>query len=507
MTNNRSVKIGKPFIHVVIAFAAGVSAVATSFAVYATSANFLVTSMNRILLDLLPGTMISYVIQTFGNLALGASMLASGVFLSVVLGTLSVVGYVGVSRTVSSMVGLPVGFVVAATAVGVPAYAVVGSLVAVVLPALVGASVTVALVELPWAEETEDVDDTRRTFVRAVGAVGAYNVAAHVAGMVRRSRTRRTERELQQTAEARRAEQLLEDARDKSLGYEDVTGLVTGIDGFYRVDINPSPPRVDADDWTLSVTGEVGEEMEFGLGDIQAEETVHRFQTLRCLGDPVDGEKMDTALWTGCPAMDVLERTEPDGEYVRMTAVDGYYYTVPIEYLEDATFAWGMNARELPQGHGYPVRVLLPDRWGKLHVKWIDEMEVVDESGTGYWEERGWEGMGRVNTVTKVDRIARPQDGVVRLLGHAYAGKRGVEDVEVSTDGGETWTSATLSGELPDDDTWRQWAYDWEAGDQSYDVLARTVDGEGNVQTRDETGPLPDGATGWASRTVSGMGR
>jgi len=369
-----------------------------------------------------------------------------------------------------------------------------------------GAAVTVALLELTRVDVDEDVShsQTRRTFVRAVGAVGAYNVVAHLAGLLRRSRTQRSERQLQETAELRRAESLLADAREQELDFDGITGLVSEIGEFYRVDINPSPPSVDSEEWTLSVTGDVAEEVELDLTDLQAETTQHRFTTLRCLGDGIEDDQMDTALWTGCSVTDVLERAEPEGRHVMMHAVDDYYYSVPLDYLDDAMFVWGMNAREIPQDHGYPVRVMIPDRWGKLNVKWIEEIEITEESGTGYWEERGWEGMGTVNTVTKVGRISRPGDGVIRIGGHAYAGKRGIQEVQVSVDGGESWDTASLSGELPDDDTWRQWMYEWEGTQESYDFLARAMDGNGNVQTVEERDPLPDGATGWISRTVRG---
>ncbi len=489
--------------YLLVVFAGGVSAVATSFGIYATSSEFLVTSMNSILLDLLPGSFISYVIQSFGNFALGVSMLASGVFLSLVIGVLVLAGYVASSRLVPEFRS-PVGFIAGVVLVSAFGFAVVGNLVAVVAPAVAGAAVTVALLELARVDKSEEVSKTRRSFVRAVGAVGAYNVVAHLAGLFRRSRTQRSERQLQETAELRRAETLLGDAREQELDFDGITGLVSDIDEFYRVDINPSPPRVDSDGWTLSVTGEVADESEFDLTDLQSETTRHRFMTLRCLGDGIEDDQMDTALWTGCSVTDVLERAEPEGDHVMMHAVDDYFYSVPLDYLDDAMLVWGMNARELPQDHGYPVRVILPDRWGKLNVKWIEEIEVTHERGTGYWEERGWEGMGTVNTVTKVGRISRPEDGVIRVGGHAYAGKRGVQEVQVSIDGGGHWESATLSGELPHDDTWRQWMYEWEGTQESYDFLARAVDGDGNVQTVEERDPLPDGATGWVSRTVRG---
>ncbi len=115
------------------------------------------------------------------------------------------------------------------------------------------------------------------------------------------------------------------------------------------------------------------------------------------------------------------------------------------------------DASRLTRQHGFPVRALLPNRWGKLNVKWLDEIEVVDQSESGYWEERGWNGMGTVNPVVKISTSNRLSDGRVQLGGHAYAGTDGIRAVLVSLDGGETWDTATLSDQLPDLGHWRHW--------------------------------------------------
>jgi len=123
----------------------------------------------------------------------------------------------------------------------------------------------------------------------------------------------------------------------------------------------------------------------------------------------------------------------------------------------------------------------------------------------GYWEQRGWHGTGPVNTVAKLWSTTTLDSGAIELAGHAYAGTRGIDRVEVSTDGGSTWRHAELSERLPGDDVWRQWRHEFDP-DGSHEVVVRAIDGEGTVQPEARSDAYPSGATGWVRQTVNMMG-
>jgi hypothetical protein len=185
-----------------------------------------------------------------------------------------------------------------------------------------------------------------------------------------------------------------------------------------------------------------------------------------------------------------------------LRAEDDYFVQFPVSALEDAFLAWGMNGKPLPQTHGRPVRVLVPGHWGETNVKWLEEIELLEEAVDGYWEQRGWHGTGPVNTVAKLWDDTVLDDGRIEVAGHAYAGTRGIERVEVSVDGGDTWTDAQLSERLPGEDVWRQWRYVFDP-DGSHEVVVRAVDGTGTVQPSDESSAFPSGASGWVRTTIS----
>ena len=186
-----------------------------------------------------------------------------------------------------------------------------------------------------------------------------------------------------------------------------------------------------------------------------------------------------------------------------LRADDGYYEEFPLPALEGGFLAFGMNGDTLPEGHGYPVRALIPGHWGEINVKWITEIEVLEEEVDGYWEERGWHGTGPVETVAKLHHEEGLDDGRMRVGGHAYAGTRGISAVEVSTDGGDSWTEAELSEELPGEDVWRQWVHTYDPPGGEHEVVVRAIEADGTVQPSEETDAFPSGPSGWVSRSVS----
>ena len=310
------------------------------------------------------------------------------------------------------------------------------------------------------------------------------------------------------------AQSLLSTAEERSLSLPNADGLVS--EGFYTVDIATVAPTLGGD-WELTVTGEVPEERSFTLSELQSFEGERRFVTLRCVSDRLNGEKIDTALWDGVPIETVLDAVDaPESCCVTLHAADDYFVSFPRAALDPGLLAWGMNGRPLPRAHGAPVRTLVPGHWGETNAKWLTRIEIREEPEDGYWEQRGWEGTGEVNTVAKLHSTT-VRDGTVRVGGHAYAGTRGIRAVEVSTDGGDSWTEATLSDPLPGatplaaeepesdgeaDDAWRMWEHEYEA-EERHEVAVRAIDGDGTVQAAEQGGAYPSGATGWVSERIA----
>jgi DMSO/TMAO reductase YedYZ molybdopterin-dependent catalytic subunit len=475
------------------ALAAGCGAVAGSYAAAGSTAAFVAAPVESVVVDLTPGAVVLTTIATLGDYA---SLLALGAALG-----LAVVVAAGPSALALALADRrgwgPVG---AAGATAVAVWALAAAVTAAPLPAVgagVGAGVLAAASGL--RTPADDASPGRRRLLRTLGSLAAVvGVSALVGSRASSSRSPPPTDE----AVAAAVEERLAEAASTDLGVEGLDPLVTDIDSFYEVDINTFNPTVDPETWELRFTGAVLGERTLTLEDLRAEPIEHRFFTLRCVGDQLNGRKMSNALWSGVPIDTFLDRVKPAGTHVMLRAADDYYNEFPIEALRGGMLAYRMNGEPLPKKHGAPVRALIPGHWGEINVKWLTEIEVLTKEQEGYWEKRGWHGTGPVHTVAKLWTENRLDDGRVQVGGLAYAGIRGVSDVEVSVDGGETWSSARLSDPLPDDDVWRQWLYEFTPTRDSHEVVVRAVESDGTVQTEDVNTPQPRGATGWVTTTV-----
>ena len=289
-----------------------------------------------------------------------------------------------------------------------------------------------------------------------------------------------------------------------------ITPRITANENHYTVDTTLVKPRVLLDEWRLDIKGLVQAPFSLTYDQLLDLEAVEQIHTLECISNYVGGDLISTALWTGVPLRDLLDRAQvQSGAYdVVFTSVDGYTDSIPIaKAMEDRTLvAYLMNGKTVPQDHGYPARMLVPNIYGMKNVKWIRTIEVVNYDFIGYWQQQGWSDSANVNTNARIDlpgRSVRWTGGIVPVGGIAFAGARGISKVELSSDGGKSWGQAALEvpmGPL----SWRRWSYAWtpdSAGPAK--LIVRATDGTGNTETPIARSPYPDGSTGYDSIDVT----
>jgi len=213
---------------------------------------------------------------------------------------------------------------------------------------------------------------------------------------------------------------------------------------------------------------------------------------------------MSTARWEGPRLRDVLALAGPSGSpsHAELSAIDGYYDTVRVDEMgiDGAVLALRMNGEVLPDRHGFPARIVLPGRYGEKQMKWLTGIHLTNNPSTGFYQRQGWSEMGTIRTWSRFDnlkdhvRLAAGGDHV--LTGHAFAGTRGVDGVEVSLDGGVTWIAADLDG-LVGRNAWRYFRWTWRAPSAGrYLVAVRARDGEGGYQETSYEDIVPKGSSG-----------
>ncbi|WP_338255330.1 molybdopterin-dependent oxidoreductase [Dictyobacter halimunensis] len=286
---------------------------------------------------------------------------------------------------------------------------------------------------------------------------------------------------------------------------------ITPNNDHYVVTQNPVDPSVDINLWRLEVGGLVNKLGTYTYEELQKLPSTARAITLECIANGPGGHLMGNAVWHGVPLRTLIEQqggTQPGAKYIAFYCADGYNTSLPLqEVLEaDPLLAWNMNGVDLPKRHGYPLRVLIPGRYGEENPKWLTRIEFVGDFVQGLYSSQGWYN-GVLRTTS---RFNQPFTGnvfqvgqQVPMVGIAFAGNRGIQRVEVSDDGGTTWKEAKLDPAFSKD-SWVFWRMDWRptrAG--TYTLAVRATDGTGEVQTGRKQNTVPNGSTGYHIVTVT----
>ncbi|PHH69346.1 hypothetical protein CDD82_7818 [Ophiocordyceps australis] len=239
-------------------------------------------------------------------------------------------------------------------------------------------------------------------------------------------------------------------------------------------------------------------------------------------GRPTNGLAWDVgaisnASWEGVRLSDVLNDAGFDVaegisgasevKHVHFSGMEAYGSSIPLKKAVDpqgdVLLAYSMNDEPLPRDHGFPLRAVVPGHVAARSVKWLSHIALSDEESTSQWQRRDYKCFGP--NQTKVDWDAAPaiqelpvQSAMTRvqpggwvvagqqggdtkqttgeaaqrisLEGYAFSGGgRAIIRVDVSLDGGKSWTQARL---VADNDTspqadqghaawaWKQWRLD-----------------------------------------------
>jgi DMSO/TMAO reductase YedYZ molybdopterin-dependent catalytic subunit len=284
-------------------------------------------------------------------------------------------------------------------------------------------------------------------------------------------------------------------------------------------------PQIDVSAWRLVVDGEVERPIELRLEDLQGMRPQGRTVTLECAGNrrtefeprppgvPWQDGAVSSAEWEGVSLADVLALARPRSSACEVllegadrgtvAGVDGpiaFARSLPLERAlhPDTLLADRMNGAPLPADHGAPLRAVVPGTYGMDSVKWLVRVRVLDQPFQGHFQVAdyrlfagpGGAGASRpIGPMRVSSMIAWPGPGAevsvgkeTRVVGYAWSGSGTVRAVDLSLDGGATWTPARLAGpEAPL--AWRLWEFDWRpARPGPYRLAVRATDSTGATQ-------------------------
>jgi DMSO/TMAO reductase YedYZ molybdopterin-dependent catalytic subunit len=288
-------------------------------------------------------------------------------------------------------------------------------------------------------------------------------------------------------------------------------------------------PKLEPASWRFKLEGAVNKPLTLALDELRKMASRNEDALLECTGNgrsfltpKTKGVQwqlgaVGTARWTGVPLGAVLERSglkDSAVEVILEGADSGtikdppkpegaihFARSLPLAKARkaDVLLAYGMNGKDLPVNHGFPLRLIVPGWYGMASVKWLTRLIVTDRPFNGFFQSIDYSFFERVNGLPSVAPIqeiqvkasvARPAQGetvpagkTYRVHGAAWTGESAVAKVEVSTNGGRSWAAARLVGK-PVPYCWRLWEYEWRTPQQPgrYAIMARATDARGRIQ-------------------------
>jgi DMSO/TMAO reductase YedYZ molybdopterin-dependent catalytic subunit len=260
----------------------------------------------------------------------------------------------------------------------------------------------------------------------------------------------------------------------------------------------------------LVVDGAVDRPLRLGMEDLAAMPMRSLVVTLECAGNgrgflepPAPGEQwrlgaVGTAEWTGVPLRHVLElaRPAPSAVEVLFAGADAgiaggtptrFERSLPVAHAlaGDILLAFAMNGEPLPADHGAPLRLVVPGMYGMASVKWLARIHAAREPFRGFFQVDRYSVDGKpLPNIAPRALITQPREGAViggpvQVRGYCWSGRAPIARVELSADGGRSWSDAEVEPAVSPF-AWRRWQYGWEPsgpGDATLVARAWTADG------------------------------
>eukprot|EP01018_Ginkgo_biloba_P022603 Gb_35091 [translate_table: standard] len=326
-----------------------------------------------------------------------------------------------------------------------------------------------------------------------------------------------------------------------------VASYVTPVDMFYKRNHGPIPVLDDLERYCVRIGGLLPKPLALSMHDIRKLPKYTIEVTLQCAGNrrtamskkkTVKGvgwgvAAVGNAVWGGAKLSDVLELagvlkytsvTEPGGRHVEFVSVDvckeenGGPYKASIPLLQatnpeaDVLLAYEMNGKVLKRDHGYPLRVVVPGVIGARSVKWLDTIDVIANECQGFfmqkdykmfpptvdWDNIKWSSRRPLMdfpiqcAICSLEDMTLVKQKKITIRGYALSGGgRGIERVDISVDGGQTWMEAKrfqresvpYVADSEENDKWAWVLFELETEIHPPTVIiAKAVDSAANVQ-------------------------
>ena len=307
-----------------------------------------------------------------------------------------------------------------------------------------------------------------------------------------------------------------------------ISDFYTDNQDFYVVQ-HYGQPELNLSDYTLKITGLVDREMEYSLADLQGMNQVDIDAGFECGGNNTGRFQglIGNANWKGVRLRDLLNASgvTSEGTEVVFFGADSGAEEIPNRDIEveqsfsrslpvaealreENLLALEMNGENLPQGHGRPVRLLVPGFYGVANVKWLTQIHVQDRRHMGRFMGRdyvtlkkemiGGEERWVENSVTRIQlkssivRVTK-MGNQHKITGFVLTDGTPLRNVEVKVDNGP-WQEAAIDPRSTRY-SWKLFTMDWDPTPGDHTLVSRATDVNGHVQLTAEE--MPEKASRW----------
>lgn len=308
------------------------------------------------------------------------------------------------------------------------------------------------------------------------------------------------------------------------------TAYTTAQSEFY-VRNHGNIPHLDEGTHRLRVNGKVAQTLDLSIVELRERFPQRKVMAvMQCAGNrrgdmlqvrPVSGDPwapgaIGNAEWTGVPLAAVLRAAgaEEGAEmHVAFSALDDcevegetfrYAASIPMTkaMAPEVLLAFEMNGEALAPEHGFPLRVVVPGFAGARSPKWLTRITVQNQPSDAKPQARDYKlfppdvtketadwskgitiyDMPLNSAICEPAPWAELKAGKAAVRGYAVATARQITRVDVSTDGGRSWSQAELEHDPAAPWSWTFWQAELDLAKGEHELVVRAWDSAGQTQ-------------------------
>ncbi len=145
--------------------------------------------------------------------------------------------------------------------------------------------------------------------------------------------------------------------------------------------------------WQLKIIKNNGDTLYVTLDEIKQLPRIDVVFNFKC----IEGWSQIT-WWTGTRFSELIKKyhlgKESEMKYVGMKTPDQEYYVgidMPSILHPQTILCYELNGRPLPMDQGYPLRLIIPVKYGVKHLKRIGFISFANTRPPDYWAEKGYD--------------------------------------------------------------------------------------------------------------------